>query len=110
MGRSDIEAVFLHCNRRHHSIALGAGMPPVKRTAHFEMHVPDFDAVGFAWDRACAAGVEITHLLVRHTDDVFSFYGPTPPGFEWEIGTAGYDVGPNWRPRHLTRFNQPPVS
>jgi biphenyl-2,3-diol 1,2-dioxygenase len=109
-----IEAVFLHCNRRHHSIALGAGIPPVKRTAHFEMHVPDIDAVGLACDRARRAGVEITHLPGRHTDDVFSFYGRTPSGFEWEIGTGGYDVGPNWRQRHLTRFtawgHQPPAS
>jgi len=55
-GGLTIQAVFLHCNRRHHSIARGAGTPPVKRTAHFEMHVPDIDAVRFAWERACAAG------------------------------------------------------
>lgn len=107
-----IEAVFLHCNRRHHSIALGSGIPPVKRAAHFEVHVPDIDDVGYALDRARGAGVEITHLPGRHTDDVFSFYGRTPSGFEWEVGTGGYDVGPAWRQRHLTRFtawgHQPP--
>lgn len=107
-----IEAVFLHCNRRHHSIALGSGIPPIKRAAHFEVHVPHIDDVGYAFDRARAAGVEITHLPGRHTDDVFSFYGRTPSGFEWEVGTGGYDVGPGWRQRHLTRFtawgHQPP--
>ncbi len=89
-----IEAVFLRCNRRRHSITLGAGIPPARRTAHFEMHVPDIDAVGFAWDRARAAGVEISHLPGRHTDDVFPFCGRTLSGFEREIGTGGYDVDP----------------
>jgi 2,3-dihydroxybiphenyl 1,2-dioxygenase len=96
---------FLHCNRRHHSLALAADVPIPKRTLHFEVHVPTVDDVGLAYDRAQAAGVEITHRLGRHPDGVFSFYGRTPSGFEWEVGTDGFEAHDAWRVKHFTRFS-----
>ena len=99
-----LSAVFMYSNPRHHSIALAGGVPPVKRIAHFQVQVPSIDDVGLAWDRTRAAGVEITHLLGRHTEGAYSFYGRTPSGFEYEVGAEGYRVDENWRQRHLTRF------
>jgi biphenyl-2,3-diol 1,2-dioxygenase len=40
----------------------------------------------------------------RHTEGVYSFYGRTPSGFEYEVGTEGFRVDANWRQRHLSRF------
>lgn len=104
---------FLHCNRRHHSLALCSDVPIPKRTLHFELHVPAIDDVGLTYDRAQAAGVEITHRLGRHPDGVFSFYGRTPSGFEWEVGTGGFEADEAWRVKHFTRFSvwghQPPA-
>lgn len=99
-----LSAVFLYANPRHHSIALAGGVPAVKRIAHFEVHMPSVDEVGLAWDRTRAAGVEITHMPGRHTEGVYSFYGRTPSGFEYEVGTEGFRVDANWRQRHLSRF------
>lgn len=108
-----LSAVFMYSNPRHHTIALAGGVPPVKRIAHFEVHVPSIDDVGLAWDRTMSAGVEVTHLPGRHTEGVYSFYGRTPSGFEYEVGTDGFRVDANWRQRHLTRFtlwgHQPPA-
>jgi biphenyl-2,3-diol 1,2-dioxygenase len=99
-----LSAVFMYSNPRHHTIALGGGVPAVKRIAHFEVHVPSIDDVGLAWDRTRAAGVEVTHMPGRHTEGVYSFYGRTPSGFEYEVGTEGFRVDANWRQRHLSRF------
>lgn len=108
-----LSAVFMYSNPRHHTIALAGGVPAVKRIAHFEVHVPTIDDVGLAWDRTMGAGIEVTHLPGRHTEGVYSFYGRTPSGFEYEVGTDGYRVDANWRQRHLTRFtlwgHQPPA-
>jgi 2,3-dihydroxybiphenyl 1,2-dioxygenase len=108
-----LSAVFLYANPRHHTIALAGGVPPVKRIAHFEVHVPSVDDVGLAFDRTMGAGIEITHLPGRHTEGVYSFYGRTPSGFEYEVGTEGFRVDERWRQRHLTRFtlwgHQPPA-
>ncbi|WP_448510216.1 VOC family protein [Immundisolibacter sp.] len=99
-----LSAVFLYCNPRHHSIALAGGVPAVKRIAHFEVHMPSIDDVGLAWDRTRSAGIEVTHMPGRHTEGVYSFYGRTPSGFEYEVGTEGFRVDENWRQRHLSRF------
>jgi hypothetical protein len=91
-------------SRRHHSLALCSNVPIPKRTLHFEVHVPSIDDVGLAYDRAQQTGVEITRRLGRHPDGVFSFYGRTPPGLEWEVGTDGFEAHPD-RKKHFTRFS-----
>lgn len=84
-----IELEFYHCNSRHHSLAL-IPMPSSKRLHHLMLQVETLDQVGFALDRAQAAGVEITAGLGRHTNDhMVSFYARTPSGFELEYGWGG---------------------
>ncbi len=111
-GELQPRAAFMHCNRRHHSLGLASGVPIPKRAIHVEFHVPSVDDVGSAFDRAKSAGIRIVRNLGRHPDGVFSFYAETPSGFEWEIGTGGFDVGPDWTSKHFDTFSvwghQPP--
>lgn len=112
-GELEPKAAFMNCNRRHHSLGLAAGIPSLKRAIHVEFHVPSIDDVGTAFDRAQASGVTIVRTLGRHPDGVLSFYAQTPSGFEWEIGTGGFDVDANWKNKHFETFSlwghKPPV-
>ncbi len=87
MGPAQVE--FLHCNQRHHSLALGdaAGM---NMLIHFMVEMATVDDVGYALDRCRDRGLEITMGLGRHANDYMtSFYVRTPSGFEVEIGSGG---------------------
>jgi biphenyl-2,3-diol 1,2-dioxygenase len=88
-----IPLVFLHCNQRHHSIAIAPKMPGSKRVHHLMLEVPGINDVGLALDRITAAGLEISATLGRHSNDhMISFYVRTPSGFEVEYGCAGLAV------------------
>ncbi len=84
--------VFLHCNGRHHSIALaerkGFGI------AHLMFEVLQFDDLGRAYDVALADYPErIFSTLGRHSNDhVTSFYIQTPAGVPIEYGWGGRTV------------------
>jgi len=83
---------FFHCNPRHHTLAL-MPVPMPRRLHHFMLQVPTLDAVGFALERAEAAGAPITASLGRHTNDqMVSFYARTPAGFEVEFGWGALEV------------------
>ncbi len=77
---------FLRCTPRHHSIALTA-VGPLTGVHHIAFEVDDVDQVGYALERASAAGHPITATLGRHKNDrMLSFYMRSPAGFEVEIG------------------------
>jgi 2,3-dihydroxybiphenyl 1,2-dioxygenase len=91
-----VEVPFLHCNPRHHSLAL-LGLPLPKRMQHFMVEVSSLDDVGFAWDLARQRNVEITLDLGRHSNDhMVSFYMRTPSGFEVEYGFGARTVDADW--------------
>ncbi|MEI7548527.1 MAG: VOC family protein, partial [Actinomycetota bacterium] len=96
-----IFATFLHCNRRHHTLAIGkrlAHMPADKLFAHFMVQVHNIDAVGLAYDRALDAGLPIFRTLGRHPNDgMFSFYMRTNAGFDIEFGSGALEVGDDWQ-------------
>jgi 2,3-dihydroxybiphenyl 1,2-dioxygenase len=96
---------FFHCNPRHHTLAL-MPVPTPKRLHHFMIQTPSIDAVGFALERATAAGAPITATLGRHTNDqMISFYSRTPAGFEVEFGYGALEVDDaTWR---VTRHDKP---
>lgn len=98
---------FLHCNPRHHTLAL-APVPSPKRLNHIMLQVASFDDVGYGLDRALGAGVEITSSLGKHTNDrMTSFYMRTPSGFDVEYGFGGVDIDDaTWQPatHHATSF------
>jgi 2,3-dihydroxybiphenyl 1,2-dioxygenase len=88
-----IPLVFLHCNERHHTIAIAPKMPGSKRIHHLMLEVPGMDEVGRALDRVMGAGLEISATLGRHSNDLMiSFYVRSPSGFEIEYGCEGLAV------------------
>jgi biphenyl-2,3-diol 1,2-dioxygenase len=91
-----VELTFLHCNPRHHTLALvPASMP--KRLNHFMLQVDSMEDVGLAHDRTERLGVRISDTLGRHTNDhMFSFYADTPSGFQVEFGWGGRTIDENW--------------
>lgn len=83
------DLIFLHCNPRHHTVALG-DMPHPKMTHHFMVEVSDPRDVGLAWDRCLKAGQPFEMTLGMHpNDNMFSFYVRTPSGFSVEYGSGG---------------------
>jgi 2,3-dihydroxybiphenyl 1,2-dioxygenase len=90
---------FLHCNARHHTLAL-APVPSEKRLNHIMLQVASLDDVGRGLDRARDAHVAISSSLGKHTNDrMVSFYMRTPSGFEIEYGFGGVEIDDaTWRP------------
>ncbi len=88
---------FLHCNPRHHSVAITC-IGPLAGLHHLMLEVPGVDDVGQAWDRANAAKVPISAALGRHRNDgMFSFYMQSPLGFHVEIGCQGRRLDASWK-------------
>jgi len=80
---------FLHCNPRHHTLALAA-IPGMTGIHHLMLEVTEIDDVGRALDIVNARGIPLAMTLGRHTNDLMtSFYVRTPSGFEIEYGTGG---------------------
>lgn len=102
-------AAFLHCNKRHHSIALvqrPARSSYPKRLLHFMLQAESMDAVGMAFDRALDAGLAINRSLGRHPNDrMFSFYATTPSGFDFEFGWGAVEVGDDWAADHYDHIS-----
>lgn len=91
-----LELTFLHCNPRHHTIAV-APVPLPKRMNHFMLQVDDLEDVGLAYDRAEKMGLRLANTLGCHTNDrMTSFYTYTPSGFEVEFGWGARTIGPDW--------------
>ena len=83
------DAVFLHCNGRHHTVGL-ADMPVEKKMHHFLIEVGDINDVGEGYDRCLDAGTPMEMTLGMHPNDqMFSFYVRTPSGFAIEYGWGG---------------------
>lgn len=83
---------FMHCNDRHHSLALFEMEHPLG-CIHAMVEVPDVDEVGRAMDRMAANKVKLTGTLGRHANDhMVSFYMETPSGFMMEYGAEGRTV------------------
>lgn len=95
--RDDLTAKlhFLHCNGRHHSLAI-VGLPETKKIHHFMLETERMDDVGFAYDKF-DADQSVVMTLGRHTNDhMISFYGATPSGFAVEYGWGARQVEPGW--------------
>lgn len=83
---------FLHCNRRHHSLALFESPMP-SGCVHVMVETCAIDEVGRALDRLQATGTKLTGTLGRHANDhMVSFYMLTPGGFMIEYGADGMTV------------------
>jgi 2,3-dihydroxybiphenyl 1,2-dioxygenase len=102
-------ATFLHCNRRHHTVAVVQRLPNAKvrrSLGHFMIQAHEFDAVGMAYDRAVDAGMPIFRSLGRHPNDrMFSFYARTQAGFDIEFGAGAVEVGEDWQVLHYQQIS-----
>lgn len=89
---ADADATFLHCNPRHHSLAVMNECFGMKGgdLAHFMLETKSLDDVGRAWDIVRDRNIPITMDLGRHTNDrMTSFYLRSPSGFSIEYGYGG---------------------
>jgi 2,3-dihydroxybiphenyl 1,2-dioxygenase len=96
------EGVFLHCNPRHHSVAV-AEIPGIPvGLGHLMLEVGSLEAVGLALDIATERGDQIQMSMGQHTNDrMTSFYVTTPSGFQIEYGWNGLLIDDNeWTVGH----------
>ncbi|MCE4556249.1 VOC family protein [Roseateles cellulosilyticus] len=99
VGPLDVRGTFMHCNARHHTVALMA-LPLRRRLHHLMLQAADWRDVGAAHARARAHRVPMSLALGQHPDPdgTFSFYAASPSGFDIEIGAASGEIDPvHWR-------------
>jgi 2,3-dihydroxybiphenyl 1,2-dioxygenase len=95
-----LELTFLHCNPRHHTIAL-ATAPIGKHINHFMVQANSLNDVGYANDRAQDLDIKVSSTLGCHTNDrMVSFYTQSPSGFDVEYGFGARTVDDNWSVAH----------
>ncbi len=107
IGPIAVRGIFLHSNRRHHSLALFS-VPTRQRLHHFMLQTNQFRDVGMAYERFQRHGVKFNLGLGQHPDpdSTFSFYAVTPSGFAIEIGAAGHEIDPvGWQERPLSAMS-----
>ena len=95
VGPITVRGVFLHCNARHHSLAL-FDLPSARRLHHFMLQANAHMDVGRAFERARERKVPLSLDLGQHPapDGTFSFYGMTPSGFDFEVGAGSGEIEP----------------
>ncbi|MBZ9648301.1 VOC family protein [Sphingobium sp. 3R8] len=93
---------FLHCNGRHHSLALGQMPESPNGAVHMMLEAATLEDVGRAYDRVLKSKgkVPLSATLGRHVNDkMTSFYMQTPGGFDIEYGWNGLVIDPaTWVP------------
>ena len=100
---------FLHCNRRHHTVALmGIEGLPAARVQHMMLQVDDLDRVGYAYDKVKKDGAAPLQLtLGRHANDrMVSFYCQTPSEVELEYGWGARTITDDWQ---ITTYDYPSI-
>ncbi len=81
-----IDLTFLHCNPRHHTLALAPIKAP-KKLFHFMLQLGSLDDIGSTHDLVKSRGIKLGMDLGKHTNDhMVSFYMKSPSGFEVEYG------------------------
>lgn len=98
----DLLVTFLHCNARHHTmaIALAPGPAPERRLHHINLEVASVQQVGQAHERALQRRLKLANTIGQHeNDEMVSFYAFSPDGWAIEIGATGRTVGPDWTDR-----------
>ena len=90
-----LRIAFLHCNERHHSVAIAA-LPGGKRLNHIMIELLEVDDVLRGYQRCVNLGYR-TGGIGRHPNDLMlSFYVTTPAGFDIEYGWGGRAIGDDW--------------
>lgn len=85
---------FLHCNPRHHSLALMVHPAASRKINHVMFEALSIDDVGNALD-VCKDRDLVAVPLGRHMNDrAISFYFRTPSGWHCEIGSDAREIDP----------------
>jgi 2,3-dihydroxybiphenyl 1,2-dioxygenase len=97
LGFGTLRITFLHCNERHHTLAL-APLPGPRRLDHLMIEVSSVDEVIHAYNRLMRLGYTMKRHLGRHSNDrMLSFYVTTPAGIDIELGCQGVSIGAQWQ-------------
>jgi 2,3-dihydroxybiphenyl 1,2-dioxygenase len=96
-------AAFLHCNARHHSLALFHNPAAARRAQHVMFETASMDDVGLTHD-LCRERDLVTVSPGRHVNDrAFSFYFKNPSGWHFEYGWNPRRVDPaTWETEHYS--------
>ena len=90
-----LRIAFMHCNPRHHSLAI-AQLPGPKRLNHLMVELAKVDDVIRGHKRCLSQGYR-TGSIGRHPNDLMlSFYVKTPAGFDVEYGCDGRRIQGEW--------------
>jgi 2,3-dihydroxybiphenyl 1,2-dioxygenase len=88
--------VFMHCNPRHHTVAVQPVIPDppsaaqAKKMWHFMVETNSLDDVGLGFDVAQKSETQPATTIGKHMNDhMVSFYVNTPSGFQIEYGWGG---------------------
>ena len=102
----ELDAIFLHCNARHHSLALMNECYGSKSgdLNHIMLETFSLDDVGRAYDIVRSRRLPLVLSLGQHSNDrMTSFYMKTPSGFSMEYGWGGVLVDDAvWRVKHYS--------
>lgn len=108
---------FMHCNPRHHSLALWNWGAPTPETnfapspeskapgcVHLMAEVETLTEVGTCLDRVTAREIPIISSLGEHiNDEMTSFYMLTPGNFALEFGQGGLQLEEGYETTHNTQ-------
>lgn len=104
IARDELDATFLHCNPRHHSLALMNECYGMKsgELNHIMLETRSLEDVGRAYDIVRGRKLPLVLSLGQHSNDrMTSFYMKTPSGFSMEYGWGGLLVDDAvWRVKH----------
>ena len=91
---ADIDAVFLRCNARHHSIAFAESSTAAPgHLEHVMLETYEVDDLGLSIDALRRENFTLGTSLGRHINDrMLSFYASTPSGFWLEYGCDAVSV------------------
>lgn len=105
-----IEATFMHCNPRHHSLAITNEIGHMKGgdLNHFMLESLNADDVGRAYDAVNEKKIPVAFTYGKHTNDqTTSYYIYTPSGWLIEYGYGGMLIDDNeWEPKF---YNSPKI-
>ena len=106
----DIEATFMHCNPRHHSLAITNTFGPLEKgdLLHFMLEANSPDDVGRAYDVVQENNYPIAFTYGKHTNDLTtSFYLYTSSGWLIEYGYGSLLIDDDvWEPK---LYNSPKI-
>lgn len=103
-GGMSLRVAFLHCNPRHHSLAI-AVLPPGKRLNHIMIECQQVDDVLRGHRRCLEQGYGAGQIGRHPNDDMLSFYVVTPSGFDIECGWGGKQIRGEWSISEYDRFS-----